>query len=146
MSKVAATQQSFNLVSNIIINVGTLDSPLQMIKNEADLIGKKKYRCASQNQGQECTWTLGYLCPGRLICSILVSQLLLRSRLLMEKTHPSAPKLTYCRFRASKRDQHQSFSWPSFHIFFRERLEGVTWNLVLILLTQLRPRSGIGQG
>ena len=45
-----------------------------MIKNEAHLIGKK-YR----NQGQECTWTLGYLCPGWHICSILVSWLLLFS-------------------------------------------------------------------
>ena len=80
MSKVAVTQQLFNLVSNTIINVGTLDSPLQMIKNEADLIGKKKNTdVPHRNQGQECTWTLGYLCPGRLICSILVSQPLLFS-------------------------------------------------------------------
>lgn len=50
MSKVAATQQSFNLVSNIIINVGTLDSPLQMIKNEADLIGKKKQMCLTETK------------------------------------------------------------------------------------------------
>ena len=54
MSKVAVTQQLFNLVSNTIINVGTLDSPLQMIKNEADLIGKKKkiQMCLTETKGR----------------------------------------------------------------------------------------------
>ena len=122
-----------------------------MIKNEADLIGKKKKNTyvPHRNQGQECTWTLGYLCPGRHICSILVSWLLLFSApdCWWRKLTPQL--LSWHIADSDPPKETNTSVFPGLHFtffgerFWRSHLESGA-NPAHAVAAEVRHRSGIG--